>query len=894
MSALRPDLPSDPSPGQPLGAEVLLRETGWLRRLARAMTIDDAAADDLVQDVVADVLAAPPRVAPSSVRAWLRTVLRRRAGREWRQREVAVCAEREAARPVANAPLIDEDERLRLHEELAREVRELDPEDRHLLVRRYFDGIPPRALAGELGVSPAAARQRLSRALSRLRQRLGRTERGAERWSLALVGLAQPPAPPASVPVPESAPLPSSTWRSSTWKLAAMTTPQFLVAAGLAGVALVVTVALRTAPDTQVVTEVALERPVPASSDAIAGPKQERRARALVPTAERSDEQPAPPAERAAPTLRIVGPRDTPVDARAAWVDETGEARSVELSAEGRAERPTAGSFRLFVAAPDCVAYHEVVDAPGDVVVRLRPAPVIDGVVTVDGGAPGWRIRFGFMGSGGDEDTGVEDWEDGLERRLKSLGALSEQREFETDENGRFRLAVTSPHERLRLWLPSGHVAMAGRRLELSKDRSSATLEVDVREVGLDLVTVPLITGRYVWDDDGSPVQGLLCMLRRDERGYMVDGMRHARLGPDGRFTIGVDERLDEPRAIDPAAPDETLAQRFLGERAHDVRIYVDSPSFVPDSERSFEVAGDSFPIDVGDIRIPRPPRTTVRVLARHDEALRPVRAVVRAPGASATTDDDGRATVQAGPGAYLDVLARGHGFRRVRVPDEAIEDALEILLEPAPTLTVRYPADWSEGPFELRPIVRLSYDEPPYGEWPEVTDDPPVFHHHHHSRLYGTWRSGLSMTQTDWTEFALDAEGAIEIHGLRAGATFEVAMFDCFRRALASETVTFEGATTIDFAARDLSLASLVCTVTTAEGEEVTDGGIGLHGDDWSSYRAVEGSTVELGVLVPAPCKISFRSGEHGVVEPQEIGLHPGENARTFVLVPPEDDAGR
>ena len=34
-----------------------------------------------------------------------------------------------------------------------------------------------------------------------------------------------------------------------------MTTPQFLVAAGLAGVALVVTVALRTAPDTLFVTD---------------------------------------------------------------------------------------------------------------------------------------------------------------------------------------------------------------------------------------------------------------------------------------------------------------------------------------------------------------------------------------------------------------------------------------------------------------------------------------------------------------------------------------------------------------------------------------------------------------------------------------------------------------
>ena len=52
-------------------------------------------------------------------------------------------------------------------------LRDLDPEERTLLALRYGLGFDATELAGVLGMSPAAIRQRLKRLLHRLRQELG-------------------------------------------------------------------------------------------------------------------------------------------------------------------------------------------------------------------------------------------------------------------------------------------------------------------------------------------------------------------------------------------------------------------------------------------------------------------------------------------------------------------------------------------------------------------------------------------------------------------------------------------------------------------------------------------------------------------------------------------------
>ncbi|HLQ36559.1 MAG TPA: sigma factor [Planctomycetota bacterium] len=87
------------------GPERLLHEVTWLRRLARSLAADEAAADDLVGDTLATWFA--HRCPLHSVRAWLATVLRHRAARQHRLAQLRARSERAAARPEATPPVDD-------------------------------------------------------------------------------------------------------------------------------------------------------------------------------------------------------------------------------------------------------------------------------------------------------------------------------------------------------------------------------------------------------------------------------------------------------------------------------------------------------------------------------------------------------------------------------------------------------------------------------------------------------------------------------------------------------------------------------------------------------------------------------------------------------------------
>ena len=69
----------------------------------------------------------------------------------------------------------------------------LEPLERELVVRRDFDGLPPREICTRLGLTSAAARSRPSRALARLRERLDRSFEGGRRaWMAMLVPVGAP------------------------------------------------------------------------------------------------------------------------------------------------------------------------------------------------------------------------------------------------------------------------------------------------------------------------------------------------------------------------------------------------------------------------------------------------------------------------------------------------------------------------------------------------------------------------------------------------------------------------------------------------------------------------------------------------------------------------------
>lgn len=151
--------------------ELFRRHEGALGRFLAQMTRDRDLADDLLQETFLtafrDIAALPREL--SDQRAWLFTVARHRAlhalrGRR-RQRELL---ERVAA-GVAARPTEPSDEPTWLRDLL---VRTLSPKDRSLLLCRYVFGFTAEELARMTNQTPAAVRQRLSRARARLSSRL--------------------------------------------------------------------------------------------------------------------------------------------------------------------------------------------------------------------------------------------------------------------------------------------------------------------------------------------------------------------------------------------------------------------------------------------------------------------------------------------------------------------------------------------------------------------------------------------------------------------------------------------------------------------------------------------------------------------------------------------------
>lgn len=164
--------------------EHLLAHAGWARRLAVSL-VGEGEADDLVQETWRLALEQPPHAASQAgVRAWLKRVLAS-LGRDARaKRSTRAWHEGRAAR--AEAHENEAAERAELQKRLADAVFALEEPYRTTIVLRYFDGLDAPAIAERLRISPDAARQRVSRGLALLRERLDRSERGGrDAWTAA-------------------------------------------------------------------------------------------------------------------------------------------------------------------------------------------------------------------------------------------------------------------------------------------------------------------------------------------------------------------------------------------------------------------------------------------------------------------------------------------------------------------------------------------------------------------------------------------------------------------------------------------------------------------------------------------------------------------------------------
>ncbi len=151
---------------------------------------DDARADDVAQQAWLAAVRQPPSsdVAP---RAWLGGVVRnwvrrgyRDAARQ-RRREVA------GARPEAQPSTADMVARADAHRRVVNAVFALDEPYRSTVLARFFEDLPPRAIARRMGVPVETVRTRLKRALALLRAELdAEYGRDGRSWGVALLPLA--------------------------------------------------------------------------------------------------------------------------------------------------------------------------------------------------------------------------------------------------------------------------------------------------------------------------------------------------------------------------------------------------------------------------------------------------------------------------------------------------------------------------------------------------------------------------------------------------------------------------------------------------------------------------------------------------------------------------------
>jgi RNA polymerase sigma factor (sigma-70 family) len=175
---------------QPMSVPSLVQETAWVHRLARRLVRDEHLAADVAQDALVVGLGgrapADPAVTP---RGWLAGIARRLALQALRRRREREIRELLAARVGADDVEQRSVERLRVHEVLARAVRELPEPYRTAVTLRFFEGHSPAAIARTRGHTAEAVRQHVHRGLGMVRQQLD-TEFGDRRaWLLAFVWL---------------------------------------------------------------------------------------------------------------------------------------------------------------------------------------------------------------------------------------------------------------------------------------------------------------------------------------------------------------------------------------------------------------------------------------------------------------------------------------------------------------------------------------------------------------------------------------------------------------------------------------------------------------------------------------------------------------------------------
>lgn len=213
--------------------ELLLRDSGWMRGLARRLVGDEELADDVAQESwIASWRAHGDAIDRAERAPWLAGIVRNLARRALRARERR--RERELrADPARAFPSPDEIAELEsTRQQVVRALLALAEPYRTTLLLRYYEGLEPIDIARRLGLPAPTVRTRLRRGLALLRAELGTDRRARGAFAPALARLAEQHGSEAGWGArAASAPVFSAAVKGTlmTWK----------VSAGLAGVLLV-------------------------------------------------------------------------------------------------------------------------------------------------------------------------------------------------------------------------------------------------------------------------------------------------------------------------------------------------------------------------------------------------------------------------------------------------------------------------------------------------------------------------------------------------------------------------------------------------------------------------------------------------------------------------------
>ena len=472
----------------PTHPESLLRQTDWLRALARELVVDSNEADDLAQEALMAGLRRGG--SPRAPRAWLARIVRNLAAGSVRGSLRRRRRERHAAQAEAQDSAADTVARFDMHRTVCDAVTALDEPFRTAVLMRFWEDLPPREIGRRLGVPVETVRSRIRRGLERLRAALDERHGDRRTWVVGLCALPAARGTSSATVISAMGVGWMSVQKKSVWAVAAVIL--FFVATGVWSWSTIWDGSLDTTPD-----RVALGKP--ASSAAQPAPDSVARVpiatevggELLTITGTVVDEETGRPIEGAQVTVRNGGPT--------VWTAADGTFEMEAAHALAARMYPIgADSMEVLISSPDHATWSDRLFLK-----QMKQTNRDFGTIELPHGS-----RYSGTVETADGDP-VEDaslryghW---ITRSIEGHSALPWSRELaRTDSRGRFVLA-----ERLAL-PPWGHgnpylVAISELGLgwvELPLTRQRTDAEVTIRSCPNASLAV------RVEDDQGDPVAG--------------------------------------------------------------------------------------------------------------------------------------------------------------------------------------------------------------------------------------------------------------------------------------------------------------------------------------------------------------------------------------------------